>query len=336
MANCPCANEASTCVDATAPLTRNLNAGCVEIGFDFEDGETVNFGQTSGGALTAEVTISPDAENLLQALNNGLYVATSDVPTADEFFCGQCTNDTIGSVDDLSHLNNACNGLRLRTCRDDSCAGAQEERLWAPPGIEHARYQATTGELRFSPFTADTIPAGTAVSNGTDRETIGYLMTTIPEWNGTSYNTNYRYKVENPFCSPGVYDVSYHISNMVLDFADVNDSWDLEIFYRHQYQGPDGNINWQIGGYQRITPPQKSDPNWVNVAGYSFRPQMFWIDPTDTWFFKMDYVCRVMATGTSDITIRNRPFIRVSGRLDTVHNAAASYSFSTAPGDIVV
>lgn len=335
MANCPCQNEASTCIDATAPLTRNLAGGCVEIGLDFEDGNTVAFGQTASGALTAEATVSPDANNLLQALENGLYVATDPVPTADEFYCGKCTSSAIGLSNDLDHLNDACNGLRLRTCRDSSCSGSKEDRLWAPPGIEHSRYQFVNGQLRFAPFAENTIPANTPVSNGTDYETIGYVMQTAPDYDGVIYDTNFRYRVTNTFCSPAVYDVSYYIDTMVLDFGDVNDSWDLEIFFRHQYQGPDGNINWQIGGDQRITAPQKSNPNWVNVAGYTFRPQMFWINPNDSWYFKMDYVCRVIATGTSDIGINNRPFIRVSGRLDTVHHHAGSVSFQ-ADTSIVV
>jgi len=74
MSNCQCVCSQAVCLEVDPPLTSAFTCGCVEIGVETADTDTVNLGLDSQGSLTGDAIVSPSDGNQLTPKANGLFV----------------------------------------------------------------------------------------------------------------------------------------------------------------------------------------------------------------------------------------------------------------------
>ena len=314
MPNCPCENEAATCVDAASPLTRVLAGGCVEIGLDFADSDTIDFGLTGAGELTGDVIVSPNADNILEALPNGLFVEDPDIPSTADIRCGNCAGITYNSGLDVG-----CTGLRLRSCAGPDCEGAVANRLWAPPPIESQWFTGSDPGTKFAPFTGGTIPASTGTNTGAFEDD-GYVISSIPSLDNGSPAQGLTFNVENPWCSPAVFDYTVHPGVLVLQFPTLTSSWNMSVYRRTWKQDPSGNITEIVGERLRFTGnTQAATTAYVPITIPTIRERIVVIQPGDIWRFRFEVVIYIHSTHASTVNIINAPTLFFSGHLRTTH-----------------
>jgi len=81
---CNCEHDLDQCVAGVAPIRHVLDGGgCVQVGLDATDSNTLDF-ETAGG-LTATAIIDPDAANVFEATASGLRVLRQIIPNASGY-----------------------------------------------------------------------------------------------------------------------------------------------------------------------------------------------------------------------------------------------------------
>lgn len=268
MANCPCENEAATCVDSTNPITRGLAGDCVTFGLATNSTDDVALSVNGSGELEATTILSGDAGQLLEKRASGLYAPTPEQTTAANLVCQA---DDCGDVQSPSTLPNSCNGLEIRTCAFGGCEGTEGTGLWAPPETHAVGFWGDdTGAPKFA-FQSGSFPGGYIPSNYGENEgafaSDGYVFRSIPYQSGASIALNLKYQVDNPWCVPGWLSVTLDGFGGKLRFQDPESTWIIDVFGRLYLENSGGGTSITIGGAARVFSQQSVQPWTLDDVG---------------------------------------------------------------------
>lgn len=234
MPNCPCENEASTCVDSSAPITRALDGECVKFGLAIANTSTASLAVNGSGQLTATPTLSGNAGQAIQALASGLYVASPTQTVAEDLICAA---DDCGDITPAaSSLPNSCNGIEVRTC-PGSCGGQDQTGLWAPPETRSKGFWAqdtgaNTLDFVNGSYPGGYIPSGAGANVG-GVTTDGYVFRSLPLTSGGGgAQKNLKYTVTNDWCTDAIFQVDVMGFGGKMRFEDASTKWVIDVFGR--------------------------------------------------------------------------------------------------------
>lgn len=331
MANCPCEDLTATCVDSDAPISRVLDGDCVTFSLDILDGDTVDLEVTGEGQLTAEVIISPDADNLVEARENGIYVTTEESQNrVERRRCGKCESDLM--VDDLAAISDSCTGLEVRQCESGLCDDDENGyRFWVPPPIEGISFSGQDiGAFKFGPLEASqALPGGTGASTG-DRATNGITIRSVPHTSaGGNTITGLNFSVENEWCSPAFIMIWADAGAGFCKFTEGDTEWVLDFYLRVWEMDPDGAVHNNVSDSFRVVAAQQAN----NESGFvvpgagegmpfttsSYHTNFRLANPGEVWRFRAETVCYVVESGNDDVVFAQKPQLEVRGMIQTIH-----------------
>lgn len=334
MANCPCEAESATCVDSTAPVTRSLDGGgCVHLGLATSDTDSVALTVNGSGELEAEVQVSANAGQALQALPSGLFVAESSQLSAENFLCDTSSCDC-GDIDpDPTSLPLACNGLEARACPD----GPGTLGLWAPPETKALVYSAQDNGTNKFDFVNGTypggyIPAGAGVNSG-DFTLEGYTYRQVPVNNsGGSPTANVKYEIANPWCVPGLLDVYVGGIGGKFRFEDPLDTWVIDVFHRIYLEASGGGTNIWISGVARcdaaLSVQAGANAGDLSYTVPSLRSNPVIVDAGDYKRIRTESIIFIRQNGTSGVVLSSLTGLRLEHRasatLTAFHDVTSS------------
>lgn len=342
MPTCPCTEHEQTCVDAASPLTRVLNPNdCVQLGFTWADSPTVDHGTDNLGRFRSNVRVSPNANNGLQALNNGLYIQVVEDRINDLIVCREGSNNGTTWTPSRAQRQTIGSGLyRLGGPAVDDCDNTADDalkpRLWAPPPLRHLRLGGgDSGDFKFSPLaSASTIASGTLHTG--DRASNGLVMRRAPHTNSAGNPASGLFAAfTNLDTVPMAGILTADSAGGEINFSS-NDTWDLRFYHRAHIIDSNGNTDVHVGDYSLTNVNfghTGINPSGVYIPSLSIPLR---IAPGSTFRVRFEQVVYAATTGSNPAIFPNvgRPTLRVRGLVTQGHDTEQVSFGSLQGGDI--